>query len=505
MKAVYRFIALLLVFLLCVGLLGGCNADNEVETTTKANISTPAPQERLLKLPYAKADPLNPYLAESMINLQLSTLLYDSLFATGTDFTAVPLVAADYTLEGLNLTVQLKTGIVFSDGTALTANDVVYSFKKAQTAASYAARLSNIAYVKNTNATSVVFALKSAEPYAVNCLSFPILKKDDVSDNPAGSGRYSFVEKNGKALLEANRARIGGFSPHIKTIVLVAIPDSDTLNYALQIGNIDFFFTDLSSGSYRRINASSTEVGLNNLVYLGFNASSAKLQNAAVRQAIALLINKNTVVSTAFQGHARVAFTPFNPAFAGISGYDFVPETGKAIPLLEQAGYTKLKDNGVRYSGYNSELNFNLLVHADNAFKVETAKQIAKDLMEAGIKVTVTSLDFDAYSAAIRSWKFDMYLGEVMLTPDMSLTPLLAPGGGVSFGINTATGAAATAYKQYKNGAIDLKGFIDIFSADMPFVPLCYRNAIAAYSRQLKVPQECTTSDVYCDIEAWTF
>lgn len=505
MKAVYRFMALLFVFLLCVNLLGGCNATEETQTATEESISTEMPPQRALKLPYAKSDPLNPYLAESMINLQLSTLLYDCLFNPGADFTAVPVIAADYSTQGLSLTVKLKNGIVFSDGTALSAHDVVYSFAKAQTAPAYSARLSNFAFVKMTDVTSVVFSLKSAEPYAVNCLSFPIIKKEDVSDIPIGSGRYTFIEKNGKALLEANELRLGGFSPLIKTIIPVATSDSDTLNYALQVGNVDFFFTDLSSGSYRRINASSIEVGLNNLVYLGFNNTLSKLNNALVRQAIALLIDKNTVAATAFQGHARAALTPFNPDFAGIAGYDFTPDTDNAIALLEKAGYNKLKDNGVRYSGYNNELSFNLLVHTDNAFKVEAAKQIARELMEVGIKVTVTPLDFDAYSAAVRSWRFDMYLGEVMLTPDMSLNPLLAPGGDVSYGINTAAGTTSTAYKEYKNGIVDTKGFINIFSADMPFVPLCYRNGIAAYSRELKVPQKCTAADVYCDIDAWTF
>jgi peptide/nickel transport system substrate-binding protein len=306
-------------------------------------------------------------------------------------------------------------------------------------------------------------------------------------------------------LLNANAKRLGGFAPTIKTIELIAVSDSDTLNYTLQIGNIDFFFTDLSNGDYRRINASSVEVGLNNLVYLGLNTGSAKLQTTAVRQAISLLIDKSTLVSTAFQGHASVAHTPFNPDFAGIAGYDFVPDTENAVALLEQAGYTKIHDRGIRYSGYSSTLDFKLLVNADNAFKVEAAKLIEQDLMKAGINVTVTALDFEAYSAAIRSWKFDMYLGEVMLTPDMSLNPLLTTGGSITYGINTSTGAAASSYYQYKTGAVDTKEFVDAFAADVPFVPLCYRNGIVAYSRELIIPQNYTTSDIYFGIEAWTF
>lgn len=504
MKTFFRLPALLLVFLLCVGFLGGCNGGGETDATTETSTTTEAPQERLLKLPYAKADSLNPYKAESMINIQLSTLLYDCLFRPDAKYNAVPVMAADYTAEGLNLTVKLKTGIVFTDGTSLTADDVVYSFKQAQTAPTYSARLLNFTAVKMLDALSVVFTLRSPEPYALNCLTFPIMKNGDTADIPAGSGRYTLTEESGKTTLAANAARLGGFSPQIKSIALVAISDSDTLNYALQIGNIDFAFTDLSSGSYRRINASSIGVGLNNLVFLGFNSASANLQHADVRQAISLLIDRKTVATTAFQGHARAAFTPFNPDFAGITGYDFVPDTINAVQLLEQAGFTKFKDNGIRYSGYNTTLDFNLLVNADNAFKVEAAKQIVQELMEAGIKVTVTSLDFNAYSAAVQSRKFDLYLGELMLTPDMSLNPLLAPGGSVSYGINTA-GESGAAYRLYKDGTIDLKGFIDVFSVDMPFVPLCYRNGIAAYSRELKVPQKCNASDVYSDIDAWTF
>lgn len=504
MKTFFRLTALLLIFSLCVGFLAGCNGGNETDTTTEASTSPVAPQERLLKLPYAKTDPLNPYKAESLINIQLSTLLYDCLFRPDAKYNPLAVIAKDYTAEGLNLTVRLKTGIVFTDGTALTADDVVYSFKQAQTAPTYSARLSNFTAVKMIDASSVVFTLRSTEPYAVNCLTFPIVKNGDTADIPAGSGRYTLTEESGKTTLVANAARLGGFSPQIKSIILVAISDSDTLNYALQIGNIDFAFTDLSGGSYRRINASSIGVGLNNLIFLGFNSASVNLQNTNVRQAISLLIDRKIVAATAFQGHARAAFTPFNPDFAGIAGYDFIPDTGNAAELLEQAGYTKFKDNGVRYSGYNNTLDFNLLVNADNAFKAETAKQIAQELTEVGIKITVTALDFNAYSAAVQSWKFDMYLGELMLTPDMSLNPLLAPGGSVSYGINTA-GESAAAYRLYKDGTTDLKGFIDVFSADMPFVPLCYRNGIAAYSRELKVPQECNASDVYGNIDAWTF
>jgi len=506
MKSVRRITALLLVLLLCAGILGGCgNGDTDDTTTAVTGENTDTAQPRVLKLPYAKAEPLNPFKATSLINIQLGPLLYDTLFAVDKNYKAQPVLAADYTADGLTIKVNIKPGITFTDGAALTADDVVYSFKQAQTSAAFSARLTNFSSARKQSETSVAFYLKSLDPYAVNCLGFAVVKNNDNTDVPTGSGRYTFSEKNGRHYLDANPVRLGGFSPSIKTIVLADVADSDALNYSLQIGNVDFLFTTLSDGSYRRINASAVEVGMNNLVFLAFNSATAKLQSTEIRQAISLLVDRQSLAATPFQGHARAAFSPFNPDFAVDADYTFSADPQGAVKLLETAGYSKLNSSGVRYSGSNSTLTFSLLVNAGNAFKTQTAQFIAKALMEVGIKVNVSEMELDDYLAAVQSGRFDIYIGEMLLTPNMSLTPLLAPGGSVSYGVNTATGEASSAYRQFLNGTLDLKGFVDVFNKDLPFVPLCYRNGVAGFSRELKIPGQFNVSDIYSDIQTWSF
>ncbi len=505
-KNIFRITALAVAFLFCAGCFSGCNNSNNDDTSSAATaVSLSSSEPKKLKLPYSKAEPINPFKATSMVNRQLSALIYDCLFRVDSGFQAFPVIANDYSAEGLTITVNIKPDLAFSDGTALSADDIVYSFKQALQSPAFSSHLSNFGSVQKLSNTTLVFKLKNPDPFAVNCLDFSIIPNNNTDDSPVGSGRYIVNENNSEIILQVNSARLGGFSPKIEAISLVGIADSDSLNYSLQIGNINFVYMDLSHGSYQRINASTLEIGTNNLVYLVLNNASANLQNAVVRQAVNLLVDRESIASTSFQGHARATSTPFNPAWTSQYNFIFKPDTKAAIELLENAGFNKFKSSGVRYSGSNNSLSFTLLVNSDNAFKTEAADLIVKQLWDAGIKVTVNKLAFDEYTSAVQAGKYDMYLGEIMLTPNMSLSSLLGSGGSVTFGIDTGAGAASAAYSSFTNLSLDLKDFVDAFNADIPFIPICYRNGIAAYSRDLTVPQECNSADVFCDIYGWTF
>jgi len=194
MKGVCRSISIILLFLLITGLFGGCGGDSTAETTTGETTAPGEQSVRSLRLPYFKAEPLHPYKAASLVNIQLAALLYDGLFTLDTSYNPEPVIASDYTKDTLSVTVNIKSGLLFSDGTPLTAEDVVYSFKQAQASPAYAARLANFASAKKTGAAGVVFALKTPSPYAVNCLTYPVIKDNDTADTPVGSGRYTVDE-----------------------------------------------------------------------------------------------------------------------------------------------------------------------------------------------------------------------------------------------------------------------------------------------------------------------
>ncbi|MEE1011989.1 MAG: hypothetical protein U0L11_08155, partial [Acutalibacteraceae bacterium] len=100
----------------------------------------------------------------------------------------------------------------------------------------------------------LVFTLERSDPYALACLTFPVVKNGSEGDLPVGSGRYSVKTSGETTYLVVNNKK-SGFNPVIKTITLVPVRDSESVESSLEIGNTGFFYNDLSSGSYSRINA----------------------------------------------------------------------------------------------------------------------------------------------------------------------------------------------------------------------------------------------------------
>lgn len=291
-----------------------------------------------------------------MLNQQLMPLIYDGLFALDKNYNPQPLLASNYSRSGRTLTVSLASA-KFSDGSSVSASDVVASFESAKKSPAYKTQLANFSSAK-VSGNSVVFSLADDDPYAVNCLTFAVTKRGSAEDGAAGRGRYTYSSENGVGYLKASSAR-GSFSPKKTSITLYDVKDLSMLKYTLAIGNISFAFDDLRGGSYTRYSSSVADILMNNLVYLAFNKSSSALSSEKVRQAVALAIDRAKLADESFQGHAKAAYTPFNPDWNVISGKDYTVKTDleAAGKLLDEAGYTSKMTPCARTQTKNSSLS----------------------------------------------------------------------------------------------------------------------------------------------------
>lgn len=476
---------------------------DETELTPVAETNTNGEVLSTLKIGYAQSDSLSPYAAVGTVNQAFSNLIYDPLFTLDANYNAVPVIAESYTLSGTTLTVTLKNGVRFTDGTELTADHVVASFNKAKTAPAYQSQLANFASARSDRG-SVVFTLNRSDPYVVNCLDFAI-SKDPDSAVPVGSGRFALDSASSPSKITWNSDNIRGQQAQITEYSLISVSDNNSVNNALKIGNISFVFDTLSSGSTQRVNAATAEVSMNNLVFLGVNKDSALLADVNVRKAVSAALNREEIVTTGYQGHAAAASEPLNPAW---SVYQQLGRTVQAQDvtgteqLLANAGYTGKNTSGI-FTNNNRPLQLELVVNSGNAFREDAAQLISEQLAKAGIGVQITTLAFDQYTQAIQSGSYDLYLGEVNLTRNMDLTPILSAGGTASYGINTE-GASCTAYTQFLNGEIQLVDFLNAFNEELPIIPLCFRGGLALYSRAIQVPVVSTESDAFYNIHEWS-
>lgn len=524
MNKLKRMAALVMCAVMICVTLCACSGDEQAETTAPATPGDVSVQDtQTLRLPYSKSDTLDPYHAESMINRQLSALIYDSLFTIDDTFDPEPLIAESVTASGLTLTVKLKSGAVFTDLSHVTARDVVYSFDCAKDSPVYASRLSGFKSASENGESAVVFTLESPDPYAASCLTFAVVKdgtadgyeertKDtgyrEATENiPTGGGRYIPQVKNGDITLTAFRSRLGGFLPRIVKIALVDCPNSESMPYTLEIGEISFFFNNLSTGSYRRISASIDEIPMNNLVYLGINSGNSPLASPAVRRTLVKLIDREYIAMDSYAGHATPSAAPFNPKWSKAASLTAATGTdsAQAIADLENEGYRSVSDYGVRYSGATGRsLNFDMLVCEGSGFRSKAAEYIKSALAKANITVNISELEYEEYMEAVAGGKFDLYLGEIRLSANMSLSPFFGKDGGASFGIN-AERELEQSYASFLEGKTTMADFTKVFCAYAPFIPLCWRTGMSCCTREMTSKMNSCDGDVYRDIEHWTF
>lgn len=480
-----RVLGVLLAVLCCCG---GCSTlpssftDVSTDDGSRPTTSQTAPVIGPLTdfaLCYSPSDVFNPFRATTRVNRELSFLLYEGLTALDADWEAQPALAASVEqTDGTHLRAVLRANARFSDGTPVTAADVAASFTAARKADAYAPLLQNVRTVTAQADGSVAVTLEEPDPEAACCLSFPVVPAAEVgADSPRGSGPYRPADGG----LTANPYY--PTAPAIAEIGLSNLSRNDDMLYGLESGDIAYFFNDLSDGEVVRTVSTLTgseAVPMNYLVFLGINSNKAPLSDQRLRAVLSGAISRETLCSAVFEGYAQPALTPFHPQWkpaAELTGFSASENISQTVAQLKELGYNTVGSEG---TAAGQTLTLELLVGSGNAFREAAAVQIAAQLQKVGITVTVTTLPYDTLLARLKRGDFDLYLGEIRLSADKSLRPLLASGGAAAYGVPAAS---RESYEEYLAGALSLEQFVAAFTEQAPFLPLCWRRGIAAYHR----------------------
>lgn len=454
-----------------------------------------AASSREMALAYSHDDTFNPFAAVTEVNCQLTGLLYEGLAAIGEEFAPTTVLASKIEkTDDTHLTATLRKGAVFSDGSAVTPEDVVASFKEAKKSERYRRLLQNVSSAA-VREGKTEFTLSSADPNAKACLIFPVVKAATLTDKegqaPLGTGPYVVKSTKTGHQLKKNSHYTAGL-PY-DTVALRHLPNRTARQHGLSSGEISYCYDDLSEGDLPRLSGASRSVEMNSLVFLGVNGSKGKLRDASVRRALSLLLDRQATVDAAYTGWATASADPFHPAWKSMKGKTGTaaadPDT--ALSLLDEAGCTP--QGGKR-------LELELIYSTDRADRAKVADAIRTQLELGGVAVTPVPLKEEEYLKRLKSGKYDLYVGEIRLTADHSLRPLLS-GGDASYGISKS-GEAAKAYRRYLSGEGKLADFLEAFAADMPYIPLCWRSGIAAFDRRLTAVTP-TGYDPYAGFAGW--
>lgn len=433
-----RAAALLLTCTLLLSLFSGCSTqplpeapgdDGEYESSLPS-VNDPDPVEdpagemgyvdpiagAEFGLSWVSEENLNPYRSDNIANLPIQSLLYESLFVLNTNFEAEPVLCKSYSVSESLQTwrFEIYDNIYFSDGTNMTAEDVVASLNAANKSDVYRVRFRFIyGFTVTGEYTFSAVLAHPCENLAV-LLDLPILKEETLADDePIGSGPYY---KSGNALLRNTRWwQEEAPLIDVEKIMLSDVTSSESVRDSFEFGSVDVVYTDpyaLYNAQFHGDNE-PWAVYTTEMQYIGFNTKSTYMSNSTLRAAITYAIDREMIIKDIYNGYGTASVLPCSPQSKyydnGLAAsYSYNIDTFVSL----------FKSSGLSADPSNPML---LIVSNNNTHRRLAAQYIAKWLTSYGLYTTVEVLEYKDFLYALRAGEFDMYLSEIRLPPNFDL------------------------------------------------------------------------------------
>ncbi|MFN8535623.1 MAG: ABC transporter substrate-binding protein [Dehalococcoidia bacterium] len=338
--------------------------------------------------------------------------LYDSVTQFGPDFAVRPSVAQrwDLSQDGSAWTLVIRPDMTWPDGSALTADDIAFSFDQLrQRRWPQAALFSSVASATATDRTTVVLATRTPDITIPNNLAYLwVLPKahiervgmDQFTASPAGSGPYQIDDyRPGVSLTVKKRSagpggRLHAFRrPIADEIRFLAMVDPVQKINGLRSGEADI-------AAVQTFTASQVDLlqdgGMTVMTFplatmaLAFpdgalTLRTSPLRDRRVRLALNYAVDKAAIASLFYGSEPVGQYASPGSQYWDSAAIPFPHDLSRARHLLTEAGYPAgLRiDSGIEYQ--------------PNIIPTEIALAVQSSLAEAGIDVPIVPLEANAF------------------------------------------------------------------------------------------------------------
>ncbi len=412
----------------------------------------------------SEPDYLDPALNSSVDGACLAANSFSGLYTYNAEGKTVPACAKSYEVsdDGLEYTVTLKDGLKWSDGSDLTAEDFVYSWKRATdplTAADYEYMFSGFdgygteagINVEAVDATTLKFVLSAPCAYMEDLMAFPTfypVKKEAVESykdweiTPGGwcqeagfvsNGAYVCTEwKHDTSMTyEKNPYFWDADNVTVEKLEFMLSADDTAIYSAYNAGNVDFIDTVPTDEVQTLIDSKNPEfyiVDELGTYYIAFNVNSDLFagktpeQAACMREAMNILIDRDYIVENIGQTGQVIAtsYIPLgmmdgnggifkdDPEVGYFDAYaineDYEGTVEKAITLLKAAGFEFDEDGTLSDS---TPISIEYLTN-ESSGHIAIAEAIQADLSAVGIDLSIQQQDWNVFLEERKNGNFDM-------------------------------------------------------------------------------------------------
>lgn len=371
------------------------------------------------------------------------SLVYESLVTIDDDLKPVGCLAQNWTdsNNGRTWTFQLREGLTFSDGSPLTAHDVVATANAILDRASDETAVNkgyygNLWYfvdrISATDDRTVVVRAKSGRSYygLLYAMTFPVLPAAEINqDDPMGSGPYFIADFSPGFFitLEAN-PNWWKSPPQVHQITFMCHDTQKAVMESYEYGRVNTVFSrSIAAAQYK--SGSSTlalDYRTSQLEMLVMNQTYSKLASRNVRLAIRMALDPDAIAANVYMGTAYRTNTPMVP---GTWLYDshadevVIRDVEEAKRLLEAEGWGDSDDDGIldrlTDEGNIQKLTLRLLVYEepDNDVRFQAADMIKNQLAQVGIDVQIINATYPDAQRRLKSGDFHLALAAFEMDP----------------------------------------------------------------------------------------
>jgi peptide/nickel transport system substrate-binding protein len=405
---------------------------------------------------------IDPALASDQPSLQAATAAYETLVKYNPQTKKLePALATAWKIapDGKTITLTLRDGVTFHDGSSLTAQGVVDSLKRTVAIGKGESfLLASMSSATATDDKTVVLHLKTPDAdllYGLTrifIVSGQAIKDHGGSDegqqwfaaHDAGSGPYvisNWLASHHYTLTQFKNYWGGWNGNHVKTFDFEQAdsPASQMLN--VQQGKADFAngVPIDDAQNLKKSSKAQVQVFPGSPFYMILNTGKAPLTDVRIRQALTLAVPYNDVINKIMYGDAKEMNGPIPPWMPGADPSLPKPTTDltKAKALLAQAGY-----------GPSHRLKLQLAYFPGWSFEQTIVTQYQYQLKQLGVDLSIKALPWPTFTEQVGNPKTRPDIGTIAV-----YVPIPSPGPTLTSSFDPAS-EGGWAYWGYNNPAV---------------------------------------------------
>lgn len=411
-------------------------------TTILGGLTAVSAQERGGVMTYGRYTDslfLDPVLNDANVDIWVMTNFYETLIMSTPDgMTLKPGLATEWSLNdaGDEVTLKLREGVKFSDGTAMSAEDVIWSLDRAKNPDNgiWSFILASVDTVTAPDAGTIMIKLKYPDPTILTALSvfntaimpkaaFEAMpgatdaeKAQEFGRNPIGTGPFVLTNWDRGSSMQMTRnehywdtGADGKPLPYLDGLTFEVIPDDATRILKLQSGDID----GAEFIPFARVGELKADPDIKMELFPGtrvwdviinvrpeLNGKPNPLSDEKVRQAMNFATNKEALVQVVTFGVGTplssfmASSTPMHSGDGPLFPYDL--EKAKAL---------------MAESGYPDGFEVSILAIAGNQDDLGITTALQQMWKAIGIDLQIRQVDNASRTEQYRSGTFEMRTG----------------------------------------------------------------------------------------------